>query len=50
MVNFGAQGFISGRIILKNSQNEERRAFDRTPKRGFNALKNNTYLVPLNGI
>jgi hypothetical protein len=50
MVNGDRLGFISGLIILKKSQMRSAAPSKRMPKRGSNALKNNSYLAPLNGI
>jgi len=50
MVNSERLGFIAGLILVNDSQNEKRRAFDRPPKSGSNPMKINVFLRPLNGI
>jgi len=40
LVNFGARGFISRRIILKNLLKEERRAFGRDTDKRLQPLEN----------
>jgi hypothetical protein len=47
-VNFGAKGFISGLIVLKNSQTRNAAPSKQTPKIVTNILKNNAYFLPLN--
>jgi hypothetical protein len=41
LVNFGVRGFISRRIILKNSLKEERRAFGQDTDKRPQPIENN---------